>query len=94
MSEKELTGDPLLELPDFRIGKSGVEKSQDLELRGTAGTSQVEVNAFGRVVRELARAEGSPARTSSLSLDMALQDFVTQALRRRAERLVRRCSTR
>src|SRR5690349_18466832 len=50
VSEQELDGDPLLELPDFRIGKSGVEKSQDADLRGTAGTSQVEVNALGRVV--------------------------------------------
>src|SRR5215469_526347 len=39
VAEQELDGDPLLELPDFRIGKSGVEKSQDQELRGTAGTS-------------------------------------------------------
>ncbi|HXP76818.1 MAG TPA: penicillin-binding protein 2, partial [Stellaceae bacterium] len=30
VSEKELTGDPLLELPDFRIGKNGVEKEHDL----------------------------------------------------------------
>src|SRR5882724_2894218 len=36
VSEQELDGDLLLELPDFRIGKSGVEKSQDSELRGTA----------------------------------------------------------
>ncbi len=50
--------DPLLELPDFRIGKNGIEKAYDLELRGTAGTSQVEVNAFGQVVRELAREDG------------------------------------
>src|SRR5277367_4417358 len=55
VSEKELTGDPLLELPDFRIGKAGVEKSQDVKLRGSAGTSQVEVNAYGRVVREVGR---------------------------------------
>ena len=54
--------DPLLELPDFRIGKNGIEKAYDLELRGTAGTSQVEVNAFGRVVRELAREEGMPGQ--------------------------------
>src|SRR5439155_3674105 len=47
VSEKELTGDPLLELPDFRIGKAGVEKAQDAQLRGLAGASEVEVNAFG-----------------------------------------------
>jgi len=78
VSEAELTGDPLLELPDFRIGKSGVEKSQDTELRGSAGTSQVEVNAFGRVVRELARVEGKPGEDIVIGLDMAMQEFVTR----------------
>ncbi len=77
VSEQELDGDPLLELPDFRIGKSGVEKSQDAELRGTAGTSQVEVNAFGRVVRELARVPGKPGEDVVTSLDMTMQEFVT-----------------
>lgn len=78
VSDKELTGDPLLELPDFRIGKAGVEKSQDLALRGSAGTSQVEVNAYGRVVREIARAEGQPGQDVVVSLDASLQDFVTK----------------
>ena len=76
VSDKDLTGDPLLELPDFRIGKSGIEKSQDLNLRGSAGTSQVEVNAYGRVVREIARAEGQPGHDVVTSLDMAMQDYV------------------
>jgi penicillin-binding protein 2 len=49
VSEKELTGDdPLLELPGFRTGKDGIEKAYDIELRGSAGTSQVEVNARAR----------------------------------------------
>jgi penicillin-binding protein 2 len=78
VSEQELDGDPLLEMPDFRIGKSAVEKSQDLELRGTAGTSQVEVNALGRVVRELARVSGKPGQDAVTSLDMAMQEFVTR----------------
>jgi penicillin-binding protein 2 len=78
VSEKELTGDPLLELPDFRIGKAGVERSQDLKLRGTAGTSQVEVNAYGRVVREIARNEGQPGQDVVLAIDAAMQDFVTK----------------
>ena len=82
VSEAELSGDPLLELPDFRIGKSGIEKSQDAELRGRAGTSQVEVNAFGRVVRELARAPGRPGSDVVSCLDAAMQDF-----------LARRCAT-
>jgi penicillin-binding protein 2 len=74
--DKDLTGDPLLELPDFRIGKSGIEKADDLALRGTAGTSQVEVNAYGRVVREIARADGQPGQDAIAALDMGMQDFV------------------
>lgn len=80
VTEEDLNGDdPLLELPDFRIGKNGVEKSYDLELRGTAGTSQVEVNAFGRVVRELAHEPGMAGEEVVLSLDMALQDLAARS---------------
>ncbi|HTZ77200.1 MAG TPA: penicillin-binding protein 2 [Stellaceae bacterium] len=78
VSEKELTGDPLLELPDFRIGKNGAEKTHDLALRGKAGTSQVEVNAFGRVVRELSREEGTPGQEVTLTIDAELQQFAAQ----------------
>lgn len=78
VSEKELTGDPLLELPDFRIGKAGIEKAADPALRGSAGTSQVEINAYGRVVRELGRSEGRPGQDVVVGLDVAMQDFVTR----------------
>ncbi|MCH2393208.1 penicillin-binding protein 2 [Oceanibaculum sp.] len=80
VSESELTGDPLLELPDFRIGKNGVEKVHDQHLRGTAGTSQVEVNALGRVIRELSREEGQPGRRLEITLDMELQRYAVERL--------------
>lgn len=80
VSESELTGDPLLELPDFRIGKNGIEKIHDQHLRGKAGTSQVEVNALGRVIRELSREEGQPGRRIELTLDMELQRFTMNRL--------------
>src|SRR3546814_9378960 len=51
---------PLLELPGFRVGKSGVEKVFDERLRGHAGHSQIEVNAYGRAFRELERTDGQP----------------------------------
>lgn len=80
VSEKDLTGDPLLELPGFRIGKSGIEKVYDMSLRGRAGTSQVEVNALGRVIRELDREEGESGKTVVLTLDVELQRFANQRL--------------
>ncbi|KQS56048.1 penicillin-binding protein 2 [Brevundimonas sp. Leaf363] len=38
--------------PGFRIGRQGVEKSLDEQLRGVAGGNRVEVDARGRVVAE------------------------------------------
>ena len=38
--------------PGFRIGRQGIEKSLDSDLRGVAGGKRVEVDARGRVVAE------------------------------------------
>ncbi|WP_269513920.1 penicillin-binding protein 2 [Brevundimonas subvibrioides] len=38
--------------PGFRIGRSGIEKALDADLRGEAGGTRVEVDARGRVVAE------------------------------------------
>jgi penicillin-binding protein 2 len=67
--------DPLLTLPDFRMGRSGIESAYDRQLRGRAGLSRVEVNAVGREIRELDRDDGDPGRDLQLSLDLALQRF-------------------
>ncbi len=80
VSEEELTGDPVLELPGFRIGKSGAERQYDLEMRGKAGTTQLEVNALGRVIRELKRQEGQPGNDVELSIDIELQRAASQRL--------------
>ncbi|MBL4907585.1 MAG: penicillin-binding protein 2 [Sneathiella sp.] len=80
VSEKDLQNqepDPLLELPGFRIGKNGIEKFYDRSLRGTAGTSRVEANAYGRVIRELSRQEGRPGNDLVLTIDAELQKFAT-----------------
>ena len=77
---EDLTGDPLLELPGFRIGRSGIERAFDKPLRGSAGASQLEVNAVGRVIRELDRQEGKSGRDVVLTLDMALQREATRRL--------------
>ncbi|BBK39993.1 peptidoglycan glycosyltransferase [Allostella vacuolata] len=80
VAEHELTGDPVLELPDFRIGKDGVERFREMALRGTAGASEVEVNAYGRVIRELGRQPGQPGQEVVLSVDLALQRYVMHRL--------------
>ncbi len=83
VSERDLRNlepDPLLELPGFRIGKSGIEKYYDQPLRGTAGTSRVEANAYGRVIRELSRQEGDPGEDLELTIDVRLQNFAVERM--------------
>jgi penicillin-binding protein 2 len=87
-SEDDLTGDPVLELPGFRIGRNGVEKRFDLPLRGKAGASELEVNAVGRVIRELGRTEGQPGQDVVLTLDVALQRYAMQRLGEEAGAIV------
>lgn len=68
--------DPLLQIPRFQVGKNGVESQLEQSLRGDAGTKQIEVNAVGRVMRELGRQEGAPGSTVQLTVDTQLQNYV------------------
>ncbi|MHA1598108.1 MAG: penicillin-binding protein 2 [Alphaproteobacteria bacterium] len=80
VADGEAHGDPLLKLPDSRIGKSGIEKVYDLALRGSSGNTQVEVNAYGRVIRELSRNEGQPGARIALTIDSGLQRMASKRL--------------
>ena len=50
--------DPVLLLPDFQLGKIGVEGRMEEILRGKAGARRVEVNAQGRGCASCARQQG------------------------------------
>jgi penicillin-binding protein 2 len=83
VSDEDLAGrdDPLLQLPTLRFGKKGVERSFEDDLRGRAGAVQVEVNAVGRVVRELDRTEGQPGSNTLLTIDLELQRFAAEKMK-------------
>ncbi|MDX5401058.1 MAG: penicillin-binding protein 2 [Rhodobacterales bacterium] len=72
--------DHLLRIPRFQIGKVGLEARQEEVLRGKAGTKRVEVNAAGRVMRELDRQEGKAGANIQLTVDNALQGYVQARL--------------
>lgn len=84
VSEKDIEGlenpDPVLTLPKFQIGKIGVEKWMEDTLRGSAGTKKIEVNAVGRVMRELERQEGDRGRDLFLTIDAGVQNFAQARL--------------
>lgn len=79
-SEADAGDDPMLALPGIRIGRAGMEKAHDLVLRGRAGAVQMEVNAVGRVIRELDRVEGTQGQDLGLTIDAALQTAVLKRL--------------
>jgi penicillin-binding protein 2 len=78
--EKAEDSDPLVDLPGFRVGKRGIEKEFEYQIRGKAGTSRVEVNAYGRVIRELGHDAGTPGADVYLTIDQQVQAFVAQRL--------------
>jgi penicillin-binding protein 2 len=71
---------PLLRIPRFQVGKVGIESNYESVLRGRAGTKRVEVNAVGRVMREIDRREGEAGGDLQLTVDNALQDYVQARL--------------
>lgn len=84
VSERDLaryeTPDPVLRIPRFQIGKVGVEARHEEALRGRAGAKRVEVNAVGRVMRELDRREGTPGADMQLTVDSKLQSYIQARL--------------
>ncbi|WP_149538527.1 penicillin-binding protein 2 [Siccirubricoccus phaeus] len=75
-AERDMDGDPLLELPGIRVGRAGLERFHDQVLRGRAGAVQLEVNAVGRVIREVERREGVPGQDVQVSVDAELQKAI------------------
>ncbi len=62
--------------PGFRIGRQGIEKALDTDLRGVAGGKRVEVDARGRVVAEDAAGSRAAVQGSEvlLTLDNDVQN--------------------
>ncbi|MEO1734316.1 MAG: penicillin-binding protein 2, partial [Pseudomonadota bacterium] len=72
--------EPVLRIPRFQIGKVGLEAKREDNLRGKAGAKRVEVNASGRIMRELDRREGQPGADLQLTVDANLQAYVQARL--------------
>lgn len=82
VSEDEIKEDePLLRLPDFKIGKNGVEKMMEERLRGTAGIRQLEVNVHGVPVREVGKKPSISGDTIRLTIDSRLQNYTAKLVK-------------
>jgi len=63
------------------IGRFGVEKSYENQLRGERGGRQVEVNVRGQVVRVLKTVDARPGKNLFLTIDSRLQKLAESLLR-------------
>jgi penicillin-binding protein 2 len=92
-AERDVGGDPLLELPGVRVGRAGVERQHDRLLRGRAGAVQLEVNALGRVIREVERREGVAGQEVVLTIDADLQRALRSKIEEGTSAVVMDCRT-
>ena len=79
-NDDDVAEDAMLSLPGIRVGRAGMEKFHDVGMRGRAGAVRLEVNATGRVIRELDRREGTPGQDVTLTIDSGLQASVLARL--------------
>lgn len=79
VSDKDVKDDPLLQVPGFKIGKSGIEKHLEKALRGESGNLKLEVNAYGRIMKEIERVDGIPGKDVQLTIDSRLQQKAFEA---------------
>jgi penicillin-binding protein 2 len=70
------------------VGKAGVEASYELELHGTTGFEQVEIDAAGRGIRTLSSTAALPGNNVTLTLDIRLQQVAEIAFGERRGALV------
>jgi len=79
----------LLRQPGFKVGREGLERTYERELRGRAGKMNVKINAHGRVIEELTEQATPPVqgKTLSLTIDAELQRRATEILSTPGERM-------
>ena len=80
-SQKDLILPYISKMPNLDIGKTGIEKFFNENLIGIAGQREVEVNAKGRLIREISRVSSKKGKDVSISIDMNLQNFTQNELK-------------
>jgi penicillin-binding protein 2 len=78
--EYEADRNPILITPGYKIGKDGLEKQFEQELRGVPGARRVEVTASGRIVRDLETRDDIQGNPVRLTIDGPLQDYAARRI--------------
>ena len=79
----------LLRQPGFKVGRDGLERTYEKELRGAAGEMKVKINAHGRVIEELTESAqpSSQGKSLALTIDSELQQKAMEILATPGERM-------
>ena len=86
--KSDIKNNPILEMMDVNIGRSGIEQSYEKELRGFPGTRYVEVNARGREIREINKEESVSGNNVKLTIDINLQKYANNLLKDKSGSIV------
>jgi len=82
VEEHAIDDAPMLRLDWVKVGKAGAERGFETVLRGTGGSRKFEVDAHGRIIRNLEEMEPVAGRDVILAADLALQTRVVERLQR------------
>lgn len=77
-NEEEVQNNKTLILPGAKVGKSALEVYYEPTLRGEVGRREVEVDASGRIIREITHSSPAQGQDLHLSLDEDLQAYILE----------------
>ena len=84
VGENDLKNRDDVNLTDF-VGREGVEKSFDKQLRGHNGKRRVEVDANGHPTRTLAKEQSTSGKDLQLTIDIDIQKALTDTLQQQIQ---------
>jgi penicillin-binding protein 2 len=80
ITKKDIQQYPLLNNAEFKIGKNGLELKLEEQLRGKVGVKKLEVDAYGQIVRDLAREPSQAGEDIRLTIDINIQEKLSELL--------------
>ncbi len=80
-NEKDLSLPFISNMPNLDIGKQGLEKSFNTTLVGNAGQREIEVNSYGRIIREISRKDSIKGNDVILTIDNRIQKYAINLLK-------------
>ena len=80
ISNKDKLKIPTHAYPSLKVGKNGIEKTQESLLCGVAGSRKIEVNAKGQEIREISISNSVSGENIQLTIDAELQQKASNLL--------------